>query len=300
MLVIGVDAGGTRTRAALGNEHALLRVVEGEGANPAVLGVEICVERLALALDHLLAGESARAAVIGLAGAGPPGIRRRVLDELRLRCRSIAHLQIMDDARIALRSGVPQGDGIALISGTGSIAYAQCGRRSFTAGGYGFALGDDGSAFAIGRDALRAVGEYFDGRFSRNALIDATLQHIGVRERGELLDYVYAHPDRSARIALLAPTIIELAAGGDRGATKIVQAAALALGRLAMAVARSSALAESSVILLLCGRLLQENSLLTFLLETRLANELPLLSVKKNAEPAYLGALTLARAAALI
>ena len=101
------------------------------------------------------------ALVVGAAGAGDTVIASALESALRAyfpRGTIVVH----DDAEIALRAAVPHGDGVVLIAGTGSIAYARVGEEVHRAGGYGYLLGDDGSGFAIGRAALAQMLRWYD------------------------------------------------------------------------------------------------------------------------------------------
>ena len=73
----------------------------------------------------------------------------------------------------------------------------------------------------------------------------------------------------------LAPHVLALAGEGDRAATKIAQFAAKDLGDLVCAAARQAEMLESSPTIALCGGLLRENSLLTYVLQTRLQADIP-------------------------
>ena len=86
---------------------------------------------------------------------------------------------------------------------------------------------------------------------------------------------IYRAPVEVARVAALAPSIVAFADKGNRVATKIVQGAAQELGDLVRAVARQAGLQETSPPVVFAGGLLRENSMLSFLLETRVINELP-------------------------
>jgi N-acetylglucosamine kinase-like BadF-type ATPase len=88
--------------------------------------------------------------------------------------------------------------------------------------------------------------------------------------------------------------VLEAAAGGERSASKIVQQAALDLFELLRALARSAGLDGKTVPLVFAGGLLGENSLLSYLLETRIASEFPLMHIVKGSDPID-GALAKAR-----
>jgi N-acetylglucosamine kinase-like BadF-type ATPase len=112
----------------------------------------------------------------------------------------------------------------------------------------------------------------------------------------EVLAAVYEVPHAVPSIAALAPIVLDHASSGERSATKIVQAAALELFESIKALVRRAGVEGRELPLVLAGGLLQRNSMLSYLLETRIANELPLLHPLKNPPPAHMGALALARA----
>lgn len=294
-IVIGVDAGGTRTVAAIarGNDAPSTYVVAG--ANPNVYGIPAAADTIATAIATALNGDAPDAIAIGAAGAGLVETADALQRALQARFPA-AHVAVTHDLRIALRAAVPYGDGAVLVAGTGSAAYAEIGDQTLLAGGGGFAYGDEGSGYAIGAAALRLLRRCFEGRARHDALLDALVAQTGARTTSELNAHVYGAASPIAAVAAVAATTIESADAGDRSAMKIVQAAALDLYGLACAVCRSLETESGQFPLAFSGGLLARNSILTYLIETRIANELPHVTVLKNAGEPYLGALTMARA----
>ncbi len=171
-LVLGLDIGGTWTRALLATTAAR-RVGSGRsaGANPSAHGVSVAAGRIATALDEALRGSDPGAVdgcVVGLAGASQyasdPGIARAFEETWRaagLTCR----VRVTSDVAVAFAAGTPRPAGSVLLAGTGAVAAEVRGREPVAIhGGYGWLLGDDGSAFWIGRQAVRAVLPALDGR----------------------------------------------------------------------------------------------------------------------------------------
>lgn len=293
-LVVGVDAGGTGTTAIAADGDRVLATYRGEAANVRVAGVASAALTIARAVQSALEGRTAAALAVGAAGAGRPDVARALEHELRQVLPDV-RLTVVDDASIALRAGVPQGDGIVLIAGTGSIAYAEIGGVALRAGGYGYLLGDEGSGYAIGAAAVRTLLRSYDERGARDAMLDALEARLDARTAQDVLSAVYDAPNAVTMIASLAPLVLEHASAGERSATKIVQASALELAELIKSIVRRADLAGRDVPLVLAGGLLRANSMLSFLLETRIANEFPLLHPIKNPPPAEIGALALAR-----
>jgi N-acetylglucosamine kinase-like BadF-type ATPase len=292
-IVVGVDAGGSGTLAAIARGDEPPRTYAGEAANPNVCGVDGTVRVIARLLAEALAGDEPNAIVVGAAGAGRPTIAQAMAHGLRSAFPA-AHVAVTHDAHIALRAAVPHGDGIVLIAGTGAVAYGDVGGKQVRAGGGGYALGDEGSGYAVGAAALRLLQRRFEGRVSNDALLEALAAHAKATNATELAAFVYAEAP-IATVAAVAPIVLQSADAGERSATKIVQAAALELFELVRAVCRGTDAGASELPLAFSGGLLQKNGLLTYLLETRIAAEFPYLRVVKGGGEPHLGALAQAR-----
>jgi len=275
LIAVGVDAGGTATVAALSRGGRLQSTARGGPANPSSLGTFAAAAEIAAAVREVTAGATAHALFVAAAGAGRDSAREDLLASLRLTFPQIRHVAVEDDTRVALRAALPDGPGIAIIAGTGSVAYAENGPTRVRIGGSGYVLGDEGSAFAIGLAAVRMLARVYDGRATADETTEFVARAFDALDRDALLDAVYGAPMDVPRIAALAPNVLALAGKGDRTSTKIVQTAAQDLGELARAAARQSGMQEASPTVVFAGGLLRENSLLSFLLETRITNEIP-------------------------
>jgi N-acetylglucosamine kinase-like BadF-type ATPase len=297
LVAVGVDAGGTSTRALVSSNGRPAGAAEGPGANATTLGVDDAADAILTVVRKALAHRRPAALVVGAAGAGRRAVAA-ALEELLAGAFPAARVAVGDDAAIALRAAIPSGPGIVLIAGTGSIAYAENGERTARVGGLGYLAGDEGSAYAIGMAAVRLYGRVLDGRARADetaALVERTLRAPG---REALLDALYDAPHAPSAIAALAPSIIAFAGKGNRAAAKIVQQAGLDLGELVKSAAREVGLLEASPRVALAGGLLAENSLLTFLLETRIVGDLPGAQILRGRDGAASGALRLAEALA--
>lgn len=293
-IAVGVDAGGTSTKASASRDGETYGSARGEAANASAIGFERASAAIACVIEEALQGERPQAICVGAAGAGRAEAARAFEAALQERFPD-ARINVCDDARIALRAAVPVGDGIVLISGTGSIAYGEFGSTALRAGGYGYLVGDEGSGFAIGSAAVRLLLRSYDGRSVADAFTAALASHLGATCANDVLERVYRseHPVRT--LAGLAPMVIESANAGERAANKILQAAALDLSELVKSLLRSADAGRAELPVVFAGGLLRENSLLTYLLETRLANEHPFLHAVKGAPAPQFGALAIAQ-----
>jgi N-acetylglucosamine kinase-like BadF-type ATPase len=281
-LCIGVDAGGSSTVAALARDGAFERIVRGGPANATTRGVAGAAEAIRGLVAELAGAEMPSVLYVGAAGAGRPHTAKALQAALSAHF-PVTRIQIEDDAAIALRAGVPAGPGIVLVAGTGSLAYAENGDRRVRVGGAGYLLGDEGSGFSIGLAAAKLLARVYDGRARADETTEFVARELAAGDRFALLDALYGERFEVARIAALAKGVVALASAGNRAATKIAQAAAADLGDLVKVAAQQADLLEASPAVALAGGLVSENSLLTFVLETRIAGDIPGVSIVRVA-----------------
>jgi glucosamine kinase len=295
-LAVGVDAGGTSTMAAVSRDGKPAPLVRGAPANPSSIGGERAAANIAATVREATGGESPAALYVGAAGAGGAEVGGRLEAALRQTFPEIQFLIVTGDVQCALRAAIPDGPGIVLIAGTGSVAYAENREKRVLIGGYGYLAGDEGSAFAIGFAAVKLLARTYDGRAHADETTALVERALDCANRDGLLSALYAAPLEVAKIAALAPSIIGFAGKGNRASTRIVQAAALELGDLLRSAAQQSGLSEASPSIAFAGGLLRENSLLSFLLENRVTNEIPGASVVRLRDEPAVAALRFAEA----
>jgi N-acetylglucosamine kinase-like BadF-type ATPase len=144
----------------------------------------------------------------------------------------------VSDAELVLAAGTPAGWGVALICGTGSIAWGRApDGRSARAGGWGYLLGDEGSGYDIALRALRLATQTADRRAAAPALLQAALDHWGLQEPEQLIGQVYRLETTRAEIAALAPRVVALADAGEPAAMHLLDDASGELAQLVVAVA---------------------------------------------------------------
>ena len=240
---LGVDGGGTHTRAALLDRSGAVR---GEGSAEAAnflrVGLAPAVGNIVRAVDQacLQAGverSQIASACIGLAGVGNAKHRRQMHDALQA-ALGLGDMSIETDARVALAGATDLQHGVVIIAGTGSIAYGVNNRREYArAGGWGPAMGDEGSGFYIGRRALEAVVSAYDRRSPPTSMTEAVCRHFGVASPPDLPPVIYESPVTVMReIAQLARIVVSAAREGDEVALNILSEAATELARAVVAV----------------------------------------------------------------
>lgn len=228
-LVIGIDAGGTKTEAILANgDGTVIARARRGGANLAAHG-ELAVEKtLHDLIDEVLGEGQVRPDVIclGIAGVDRPednAIIRGIMRRIGARARIL----VTNDALIALVAGAGDDAGVVVIAGTGSIAYGRNAHGDAArAGGWGYILADEGSGFWIGRQALRAVVRAADGRGPATALTPLVLEFFGVTRPEQLVLEVYRHYLKPSDIARCAGLVEQARSAGDAVACHIASVAA--------------------------------------------------------------------------
>lgn len=266
-VVVGVDGGGTRTRARLANGHGeTLGNGEADTANPNAKGFDAALGEILAAIRHAFQAAGLAAAPVGAACFGIAGVDR-VDERTRLeewaRQTIAPRVRVVNDGQIVLKAGSPEDWGIALIAGTGSFAWGKArDGRAARAGGWGYVIGDEGSGFDLAREALRAVTQAVDGRGDATQLVEAVLDYWHLTDPAELIPQVYAHGSTPSELARLAPIVLDTAAHGDPVARMLVARAAAHLADTVMAVARRLALGPETIPLALSGGLLLESTLL--------------------------------------
>lgn len=293
MIVIGVDAGGSASVAALARDGAYVREAAGPAANATTLGVSAAADAIIATIRNVAQSEGPDVVHVGAAGAGRAYVARALAARIGAAFPG-ARVSVGDDAEIALRGAIPEGPGVIAIAGTGSIAYAENGEQRARVGGLGYLLGDEGSAGALGLAAVRLLGRVYDGRANRDETTDLVARTLNAPDRDALLAAIYDRAYAPATVAALVPSIIAFAGKGNRAATKLVQEAAKDFGDLVKAATKAASLLEASPTIALAGGLFAENSLYSFLVETRINGDVSGATIVRDGGAPVRGALLLA------
>lgn len=201
---LGIDAGGTATRAILLDGEQVIWDAEGDGANLATGDTH--------ALAALLRDCPPPDAVCGaFAGLMSSGQREAVETALRDVFPS-AIVTAVPDFEAALEACRPQAN-VCVIAGTGSIVCSSHEGEVKRTGGRGYVLGDEGSGFQFGRDALLSFLDGSDETVS-NELCRAIEKAFGTRSPNEAIAVLYGQPGLAGRLASLAPSLAQDAENG--------------------------------------------------------------------------------------
>ena len=231
-LFAGVDGGGTKCRVRLRDAQGNL-LAEGEGGPANIrLGLNLVWANILGALDQALsrAGQPAVWDKISL-GLGLAGIADASDVEKTIKGGPrFGRIDAATDAHVACLGAFTGRDGGILIAGTGSAGYAWVDQIAHTVGGWGFEVCDDGSAAALGREAIRSSLQGYDGLAPATDFTRAVISHFG--QPADIVHWVTTAKPRD--FGVLAPMTMQYAEAGDPVAVELVQQSTHDLGRYIM------------------------------------------------------------------
>ncbi|MGL5196090.1 MAG: N-acetylglucosamine kinase [Chroococcales cyanobacterium] len=250
--VLGIDGGGTKTVCLVMDETG---TIAGRGeagpSNYQTIGLAAAAESISQAIASAvdaLPGIEIVGIGVGLAGVGRPadvqvvqglvaGLYQESPLPIRWNLRSEG-VVVTHDCAIALVGGTGSASGVAIVAGTGSIAYG-CNSQgeSKRAGGWGYRFGDEGSGYQIAIAGLRAAARSHDGRGPQTLLTDAFLDYLNLNQLEDLIEVIYRRGWGVTEIAALSPLVDGAAAAGDAIATQILEDAAAELALMTQTVA---------------------------------------------------------------
>lgn len=249
MLYIGIDGGGTKTLCLVADaEGHILGKGDGGACNICTYPEE-ARRSVQQALQSALQGlqGTPHFAVIGCAGSfacswpgGPEAVFEGIFPP--------QSYKVVSDQEIALIGATLGKPGCIVIAGTGSAAYGGNDRgERVRVGGWGYLLSDEGGAFWIALQALRAVLRAEDGRGPQTRLSQRLLEALGLSSPPEIEGYIYAVQPPVPRIAPLAPLVLATAEEGDSVAQTIAHQAGQELALLALSALRQLSLEHQPV-----------------------------------------------------
>ncbi len=303
-VVIGIDGGGTRLRAALVSlEGELLGIGEAGSGNYHDVGTEEVRQNIERAIksawsDSQWTPRQAEAVFLGLGSIVTKKDRetiQKIVGELAI--VPDGAIGVDHDLRVALMGGLAGEAGIVLIAGTGSSSYGrdQDG-NSWQAGGWGPLLDDPGSSYWLGRQAMIAAVRDYDGRGEPTCLRELVMKELGLSAMHHILRKVELEGMKRTEIAALARLVTTSAAAGDEVACNILRKGA---DELAMMVASVASKLEklrtlSQIPVVVTGGLTNAGEVFLEPLAKALSRRLPQAYLKEPLMPPVLGAALLA------
>lgn len=313
MLRIGVDGGGTTTRAVVIDDNLqVLGRGESGSSNHYSVGLERAVENVTAAGEAALADAGVSQSDIvgwgfGLAGACTAAEQKTLSDALS--ALAAGKPLVVDEDAAAAQAGAFGGGafdggafgaaddawaaGAVCIAGTGANCFGVNARgERARADGLGPLLGDRGSGYWIGEATLRAACQAHDGSGPATALLDAVLHHFAVVSVDELVQLVYRPDFGKDRVASLFPVALNCAVQDeDEVARALLRDAGHQLAATALAVLRALQIEAVAV----TGGVLGRDTPVREAFENALRGSLPAARIQEPLHDAAIGAALLAK-----
>ncbi len=216
---LGIDGGGTKTRFALADEHlTVLHTLQLDCCNPVDIGIEAATGLLRDGINQICRGipKSQIAVFAGIAG-GTASDYKAVLSRFFGEFGFKAY-ETGSDAQNILAAGLGDCDGVAMIMGTGIVAFSQMGGTQRRFAGWGYLFDNGGSAYNIGRDGLAAYFEELSGTGCPTAMTPRFQKENPATQAH--LSELYAGGKK--KIASYARVVFDAARQGDRVAMDIL------------------------------------------------------------------------------
>jgi glucosamine kinase len=296
-IYLGIDGGATKTTCAVGDAKSVLGMATAGGSNVIRLGEERAREALHSAVLEACGAAGVgtlqiECACVGASGAGRTEVSdlvARMMAEL-MRCP----VQVVGDTVIALQAAFGNGPGIVTCAGTGSFAIGRdADGKTSRAGGWGFAVSDEGSGQWIGRTAVGAVLRAQENG-EPPGLLGAIEKAWQATTLNDLVRMANASPPPD--FSALFPLVLSAANSGDAVARTVLTRAGVELAELTKNVIQR--LFSGSVPVAMVGGVFRQSALVRQVFYNHLAAEFPNITVNPAVVEPVLGALELARKAA--
>lgn len=296
-IFLGIDGGGSKTTCVIGDENSVLGTGKSAGSNVVRVGETQARKSLGIAIraacaEAKIIPTQIKKTCVGIAGGARPEIAnvvRRVLLEL-----VGGEIEIVGDQVIAMEAAFGDGPGVIVIAGTGSIAYGRNAKGELArAGGWGFAISDEGSGHWIGRAAVKACLRIYDqaGHERTSPLLEGIMRFWGVTLVEQLVVMANSAPDFSA----LLPTVLSATEAGDDVARDVLTQAGSELAAMAgIVIDRIFGTGESQPVAV-SGGVFYNSLLVREIFDRSIRHAYPQASLKNEAIDPVSGALALAR-----
>ncbi|MEH2369153.1 N-acetylglucosamine kinase [Nostoc sp.] len=303
--VLGIDGGGSKTVCILMDD---LRQVLGRGeagpSNYQSIGTAATLQSIQSAIQNAFEAAiitnyvNINAICLGLAGVGRATdieVVKGLVKELQNNKLPItwalqpANIVICNDALIALVGGIGQPVGIVVAAGTGSIVFGRNYEgHTKRVGGWGYILGDEGSAYKIAIAGMNAALKSYDGREMSTSLIEGFKQHLDLESIEDLIEVIYRRGWEVKQIAALAPVVDFAAASGDIVANIIIDDAVKELVKATFTVIHATFSVDSALEIVTTGSVWRGRSKIHERFSASLIKKFPNVNVIfPRYEPAY-------------
>ena len=257
--VIGIDGGGTKTHMKLSDLNGNILAEGTKGPSNINSAAEEEVKRAFQDLIYegirSIGASLGECSAICIGAAGADRDEDKIIIENMIKdMRYNGKVIVVNDAEVALAGGIGKRSGIIVISGTGSICYGRTEEgKSCRSGGWGHIIGDEGSGYDIGINAIKSALKSYDGRGPKTILESSVLEHFNLKYHEDLIDYIYRSGAGKKEIASLTKVVASTYELGDEVAKKILKCAAKELFLSVKAVINRLNMGNTSIFLTTSG-----------------------------------------------
>ncbi|WP_031539369.1 MULTISPECIES: N-acetylglucosamine kinase [unclassified Bacillus (in: firmicutes)] len=243
MYILGIDGGGTKTTGVITDINGkIIAIHTVGGTNQNGSNKEAIKQKMKELLMELKKQKKEAYSKLAVVFAGMSGVEslegKQLIEQSIYKHISTSIPLIVDNDGVnALYSGTLGEPGIVQIAGTGSITFGinANGERG-RVGGWGYLLDDDGSGYALGREALMAVYRYYDGYGEQTLLTKFFLEYFQTDTPKEMIPSIYQQGKARDIIAPLSKLVVAAADKNDAVAKKIVDKSSLNMGNSVLAL----------------------------------------------------------------
>jgi len=291
--ILGVDGGGTRTTAIVtGLDGSPVCCMTGKSTNYNSVGMATAREilsRIVEAINDDYGIDSFRAVCIGTSAlfSQAKAEEQRAFTEALFQSK---HIILLSDICIALESMLEDGPCALAISGTGSMCAVrdETGELRHT-GGWGYILGDEGSAYHIAICGIKAAIAAYDGVGPETTLQKTVAVHFGVNDMRELVDRFYNPAIAREQVSLFAKDVAACAGAGDSVAKEVLFDSAVQLANSMLVLLRP--FAGQEVPLGISGGVFENNALFRKAFEDEVKKQFHTARITRLTYPPHVGAL---------
>lgn len=252
--LIALDGGGTKTDGVLINKKGkILKRIKAGSSNPNKVGIKESILVLKKIISHLADRKKIKLAFLGLAGGLERDFDARKKIEKELKKYFRFPIIVEGDQKIGFLAGTDKKEGVLIIAGTGAISMGWRNEKEIISGGWDWLLGDQGSAFWIGKKALEKVIKILDGREKEKTILkDLILKNFNIKREKDFYQKFYKK-DFVEKVASISKLVDFCAKKGDKISTEILRESGKELSKMAISVIKKLKFEKKNFPLVLIG-----------------------------------------------
>ncbi|MBQ8015308.1 MAG: hypothetical protein IJ264_03870 [Clostridia bacterium] len=256
--LLGIDGGGTKTEFLLtdSNRKEIRRLILG-ASNPVSTGIENTYSVLNNGIEELCEGFNLSEISVYAGIAGAKSGDNQLLINTFLSKFGFAACNCGSDVDLALEVALKGENGVAVIMGTGIVAFARSGEKLHHTGGRGYMIDKGGSGFHFGSDALNSAFEFIDGRGGSEIILKLVEKKLGKSIESSVAE-IYG--GGASFVASFAPVVFEAFKLGDPSALEIIDRNACEAAKIINGAHKS--LNNNDKRIVICGGLCKQKEIL--------------------------------------